>query len=147
MRALLKLSGRASLGLLHAGDQLAPITDFRAVRIIFGPQLAQMPANRVVVVGPIEVLLMQDQPDFEARVRAADANVLVGAESNRFVEIRVFVAVENRPDLISFLEGILAGSRSSRDAFDPGARGGAFGDGHRVAGWDDLQFDKRVPSE
>lgn len=78
---------------------------------------------------PVVILLVQDQPKLETRVGAADVDAASFAKRRRFVETRVFVSVEYRPDLVAFLERILFSPTVPVESQDSGALDGFFRDG------------------
>jgi hypothetical protein len=74
VRAALELRLGASLGFLDPRDEIDAMWHLSNVGVVLWSKLSQTSLHRVVVGGPIEVLLMQDQPELEARIGAPDLN-------------------------------------------------------------------------
>ena len=51
---------------------------------------------------------MKDQPQLEAWIGTADTNFVAFAQLDGFVEARMIVAVEHRPNLIGFFKRVSA---------------------------------------
>ncbi len=92
------------LRLVNLRNQIRAVRCLRAALIVFGPKLRQMCLHSVPIIRPVEILYVQDKPDLETRVGAANSYAGLLAQRHRFVKARVFVAVEYGPDLVAFLE-------------------------------------------
>ncbi len=82
---------------------------------------------------PVVILLVQNQPEFETRVGAADVDAASFAKRRRFVEVRMFISIEHGPDLVAFLERLLFSPTAPVESQSSGALDGFFRDGVRNA--------------
>ena len=102
--AAVQLGFGSLLRLVNLRNQIRAVRCLRAALIVFGPKLRQMCLHSVPIIRPVEILYVQDKPDLETRVGAANSYAGLLAQRHRFVKARVFVAVEYGPDLVAFLE-------------------------------------------
>jgi hypothetical protein len=65
-----------------------------------------MSLHSVPIGGPIEVFLMQDQPEAEARVGAPNPIPYIVAQADGLSVARMPITVKYGPDLVALLEGV-----------------------------------------
>ncbi len=105
--SVFKLSFTALFGIFDSGEHLVAVGRFCTTHVIFRSQGFKNFLHLMAIFGPVVISLVQNQPKLETWVGAADVDAASFAERHRFVETRMLVSVEYRPDLIVFLERIL----------------------------------------
>ena len=103
---VLKLSFAAFFSFFYSSDHLVAVGRSSGVPIIFRSQGFEDFLHLVAVFGPVEIHLMQNKPKLETWIRTADVDAVSFTMRHRFLEARMFVPVEHRPDLVVFLERI-----------------------------------------
>ena len=72
--------------------------------IVLRSQIRKIHLHLVAIARPVVILIVQDQPQLEARIGAGQVHTVVPAKLHRLVVTRMLVAIEYRPNLIMFLE-------------------------------------------
>ena len=104
----LQLGFTALLRRFDPFNQVVAVGYFRTARIVFGTQLSEYFLHRVTVFMPVEILFMQNQPEFDTWIGASNSDTGRFAIRHRLFELRMVIAVEHRPDLVVFLVGIFS---------------------------------------
>ena len=126
---VLKLSYASFFGIFYSVDHLVAVGRFCTTHVIFWSQGFKDFLHLVSIFGPVVILLVQNEPKLETRVGTTDVNAVLFAKRRRFIEARMFVFVEYRPDLVVFLERILFPATAPVESQSSGALDGIFCDG------------------
>ena len=75
-----------------------------SVLVILWPQILKLALYLMPVVGPIVVLLVQDQPDFKTWIRPSNSNTVGFAKKHSFFISLMFISIKHCPNLIFFFK-------------------------------------------
>jgi hypothetical protein len=84
--------------------QLAKIRRFFTLGVVTLTHFGQYRLNLMTIVRAIKVVEVKQQPNLEARVGKSYINIAATASFQRIRNPRVFIAIEYRPHLITFLK-------------------------------------------
>lgn len=103
----------APLGIFDPKHQILAVRCLRATRVVFRPEGLERCLYRVTVVRLVVVLLVQDQPKFEARIGPSNLHAVLLAACYCLFEARVRIPVKHGPHLVVFLERVRPASTTA----------------------------------
>ena len=125
----LQLRFGALFGPFDSRYQIAAVGRLRPARVVFRTQRLKHGLDRMPMVRPIIVSLVQNQPEFETRIGASHSDLVALTEGYSLGEPRVLVPIEHCPDLIRFFERVLSAATAPTESQISGLLYGSRGDG------------------